>query len=148
MTSILSFVFCSPSHGLLNGGFENGRDGSWIEYSQRGWQLILDRAGLAGVNPQDGDWAVWLGGDDNETAILSQSIYVSPTATFLNFHYWSDSDDPSCGYDYAQVYLGTNLLFTFDLCAQTNTNSWVQRNIDISPYRGQTLQLINCLIII
>ena len=71
---------------------------------------------------------------------MSQKIKVPDTAQTLSFWYWIGSND-LCGYDTAGVFLGTQSLKGYDLCSNHNTNGWVQDTVDISGYRGQTLDL-------
>ena len=127
----------TPAFSLLNGDFENGRDGSWSEYSSNGWDLILDSSQLS---PQGGNWAAWLGGDNYETSILSQQIVIPSNGTTLNYWYWSGSED-ICGYDFAYVRFGSTDLKTYNLCDTTNTGGWVLDQIDIASWRGETVEL-------
>ena len=129
------------NYPIANPNFDLGRDGSWTEFSSHGFALILNVADLQGIIPQSGNWAAWLGGADSEISNLSQTIPIPPTANFLNFYYWLESFDPECGFDSAQVYLGTNLLQSYDLCQTTDTNGWTLAKIDVSTLRGQTLEL-------
>jgi predicted secreted protein len=125
--------------GLRNGGFENGRDGSWSEYSSNGWSLILPGSGIP-VGPHSGNWAAWLGGDDNETSILSQIVTVPGDASVLAYWMWSASQD-YCGYDYAYVRFGSTTLRTYNLCSSANTGAWVYQTLNVAAYRGQSVDL-------
>jgi predicted secreted protein len=126
---------------LANGDFESGRDGSWSEYSSNGFNLIVHSTELLpGQLPHHGDWAAWLGGWVNETSILSQTVGVPSTATTLDYWYWIGSYD-GCGDDYAYVRFGTSTLETYDLCSAENTNGWVYGQIDVTSWRGQTVDL-------
>jgi len=69
---------------LFNDGFESGRAGSWDEYSSNGWPLILNTSALP-TSPHGGNWAAWLGGDDNETALLSQQVTIPSNGTTLHY---------------------------------------------------------------
>ena len=130
----------TPSATLRNGGFESGRDGSWAESSSNGYSLVLTSVDGLPIAPHSGSWAAWLGGADFEISVLSQKIKVPDTAQTLSFWYWIGSND-LCGYDTAGVFLGTQSLKGYDLCGNHNTNAWVQDTVDISSYRGQTLDL-------
>jgi hypothetical protein len=129
---------------LRNGEFEKGADGSWRESSTNGFPLILAAADLEGLIPQGGNWAVWLGGQINETSTLSQGIFIPENATTLNFYYWTESYElpENCGFDHAYVRFGPTTLRTYDLCEPNNTNRWVLGQIDLTAYRGQTGELI------
>ncbi len=124
---------------LPNGDFESGRDGSWSESSTHGWNLALDSSDLP-VPPHGGRWAAWLGGDDDETAILSQQVTVPSDATTLDYWYWSGSED-LCGCDHAYVRFGATGLKTYDLCASNNTEGWVSQQINVASWQGQTVEL-------
>ncbi|MCX7683628.1 MAG: immune inhibitor A [Anaerolineae bacterium] len=128
----------SPSSmGIINGDFESGRTG-WVEYSLNGWPLILHRDDLP-VDPHSGNWAVWLGGDYNEIAYISQTVSI-PTASVLTFWEWIGSED-LCGYDFARVRINNTNVATINLCEEYNTNGWVNRTVDLSTYAGQTVSL-------
>ncbi len=118
---------------LRNGNFENGRDGSWGESSSKGYPLIYQLS-LA----HSGEWLAWLGGDNDETSILFQQVTIPSNATMLNYWYRSVSDDV-CGYDYAYVRFDSHTLWTYDLC--NDTSGWVLQQIDVSGWRGQTVDL-------
>jgi C1A family cysteine protease/predicted secreted protein len=129
----------TPTEDIPNGGFENGRDGSWNEYSSNGWALIYNASSLP-LSPHGGSWAAWLGGDDDETSILSQQISIPSNATTLNYWYWTSSED-FCYYDYAYTCLGSSTLKTHNLCADENTAGWTLQQLDVTSWRGQTLDL-------
>ncbi len=124
---------------LSNGDFESGRDGSWSENSSHGWTLILNTSDLP-VSPHGGNWAAWLGGDNNETAILAQQVTIPSNGTTLNYWYWGGSQD-WCGYDYASVRFGSSTLKTYDLCDDNDTGGWVSQQINVTGWRGQTVEL-------
>jgi predicted secreted protein len=124
-------------YALRNGDFESGRDGSWSEYSSNGWALIMPAANLP-IPPHGGSWTAWLGGDDDETSILSQQVTIPANATMLDYWYLDASDD-LCGYDYAYVRFGSTTLKTYDLCY--DTGGWVFQQVNVAGWRGQTVDL-------
>jgi hypothetical protein len=128
---------------LRNGNFDQRPDGSWNESSTNNLPLIRTGESLAGVTPQSGEWAAWLGGADNEISTLAQFILIPEKATSLNFYIFLASYEGSgnCEKDFAFVRLGSNLLKTFHLCEATNTEEWIFEQIDISAFRGQSLNL-------
>jgi len=73
-----------PSNPILNGTFEAGSDGSWGESSTNGWDLIVETLADP-VTPHAGTWAVWLGGDDNETSTLTQSNISLSGVRYLHY---------------------------------------------------------------
>lgn len=125
--------------GIANGNFENGPDGSWLEYSLNGWDLILSSSALV-VPPHSGEWAVWLGGDYDEVSYISQTVEVPSENTTLEFWEWVASED-LCGYDFAWVRVNSTNVYTVDLCWSTSTDGWVRRTVDLSGYSGQTVSL-------
>ncbi len=127
----------TTSAPLRNGTFEAGRDGNWSEYSALGYPLISNNLP---VTPHGGSWAVWLGGDDNETARLTQSNVSLSGVRYLHYWYWIGSAD-LCGYDEAHVRVNGNTLKTYDLCADTNTGGWVQGTLDLNAYAGSPITL-------
>lgn len=129
------------TYSLSNSGFESGRDGSWSEYSSNGWTLILEASALpTSVSPHGGNWAAWLGGDDDETSILSQKVTIPSNGTTLKYWYWSASED-LCDYDYAYVRFESSTLKTHNLCADNNTGAWRSQQIDVTSWQGQTVEL-------
>lgn len=136
--SSLETVMLSPSSvGIINGDFESGRTG-WVEFSHQGWPLILYKDDLP-VTPHSGNWAAWLGGDDNEVAYISQTVGI-PTAGTLTLWEWIASED-ECGYDFAWVRINNINVTTVNLCSSNNTNGWVKRTVDLGTYAGQTVSL-------
>jgi len=125
---------------VANGDFERGRDGSWQESSSNGWPLILRAVDLP-LDPHGGEWAAWLGGDHDETSILSQEVVVPAGVTHLTYWYWIASED-FCGWDETRVYLGSNLLRSHDLCELNNSAGWIQDQIALQPdWQGQAMDL-------
>ena len=127
---------------LQNGDFEKGPDGSWKEFSSKGYPLIMTIKDL-GLYPQGGSWAAWLGGVDGETSILSQVITVPSKATTLNFYYLilSNEGQGTCGADRAFVkFDAKDLKPSYELCS--NMTDWALEQIDISGYRGKTVELV------
>ena len=129
----------TPSSSLSNGDFENGSDGAWSESSTSGWSLIYNVSSLP-VDAHGGSWAAWLGGSNDETSVLSQQVTIPSDATTLNYWYWSASED-LCGYDYAYVRLDSSTLQAYDLCEDTSTGAWTSQQINVTAWRGQTVQL-------
>ena len=121
-----------------NGGFEDGPS-VWTEFSRQGWEVILDRDHLA-VSPHGGNWAAWLGGDDDEVAYIRQNVMVPSDRPYLAYWHWIHSAD-ACKADRASVIVDGVVQESHYLCATRNTNGWVQRVIDLSNYKGRTIEL-------
>lgn len=124
--------------GIVNGDFESGPVG-WEEYSFHGWPLILHKDDLS-VTPHGGNWAVWLGGDYDETSYISQTVTIPTGVTTLRFWHWIASED-SCDYDFAWVRINNTSVLNVDLCEENNTAGWVAQAVNIGAYAGQTVSL-------
>lgn len=129
--------FSPSSAGVINGDFESGRTG-WVEYSYQGWSLIFHKDDLP-VTPHSGNWAAWIGGDNNEIAYISQTISI-PAGGILTLWEWIASED-TCGYDFAWVRINNVNVATVNLCSTNNTNGWVKRTFNLGNYAGQTFSL-------
>jgi hypothetical protein len=92
------------------------------------------------VTPHSGEWAAWLGGDNNEVAYVRQSVTIPANAATLRFWMWIASED-YCGFDFGGVLINNTTVDQFDLCGAADTNGWVQRSVDLSAYAGQTVAL-------
>jgi hypothetical protein len=124
---------------IFNGDFEKGPVG-WGQYSEQGWPLILNAADLL-VPPHSGNWAVWLGGDYDEIAVIWQTVAVPKDNQTLHFWHWNASEDV-CGYDVAGVVIDLDeVVDAFWLCTSTNTGGWVRRSIDLANYAGQSVEI-------
>ncbi|MBN1221582.1 MAG: hypothetical protein JXM69_21855 [Anaerolineae bacterium] len=123
---------------VSNGDFEGGTS-VWTEYSALGWPLIVTSTILP-VTPHSGDWAVWLGGDDDEVSTISQTVAITIGESTLSYWQWIDSED-ICGNDFGQVLINNTQVYSISLCDATNTNDWVNRTLDLSAYIGQNVDL-------
>ncbi|TDA66384.1 MAG: hypothetical protein D9V45_05495 [Chloroflexi bacterium] len=129
-----------PPDPIQNGGFEAG-DVTWFESSSFGYDLILNAAEGLPVTPHTGSWASWLGGDNNESAWISQSISIPVGRSILHYWFASGSTD-ICNYDYFKIFIGVTAVLTETLCDSTETNAWVHRTLDLTAYAGtaQTIE--------
>jgi len=140
-SNVQSVTVLPPSDPIQNGGFENGRDGSWTEYSTHGWVLILNDFSPTSVTAHNGSWAAWLGGGSDEIAYIEQQVVVPSDSSTLSFWHWIASED-NCGNDFGGVIVnGSTIVDEFNLCSSTNTGGWVRRTVNLSAYAGQTIQL-------
>ena len=131
----------SPTDPILNGDFEAGQDGSWTEYSTHGWDLVIHESSSL-VTSHSGVWHVWLGGDYNETAQLSQSVLVAPGLSTLHYWYWIGSEEIGCGWDFFRLKVNGSALLTTGLCEASDTGGWVEGTLDLSAYAGTTVTLM------
>ena len=122
---------------ILNGDFESGQDGSWTEFSSGGYALIYGGIDWA----QSGSWIAYLGGYDDATDQLSQSVTISASHPYLHFWYRIDSED-FCGYDYSYIVVDGNYEAYAELCVDTSTSDWAHAVIDLSYYAGSTVSLM------
>ena len=137
---LLNKNFAASVDPIKNGGFENGNNGYWIEYSSNEFDLILPTELLL-VPPHQGNYAVWLGGENDEISQLSQTVAISSSAPYLHFWYWIGSED-YCGYDYFRLKVNSNVLTQSDLCSSTSTSGWVERVVNLSAYASSTVTLM------
>lgn len=133
-----SYVYV-PTIPLVNGDFEQGRDVGWYEYSEQGWELIYDESSLP-VEAHGGEWAAWLGEDNNEFCFIWQDATVPSSDPTLRFYRWDESED-ACGNDYGIVFIDGDVVAAWELCQEKNTNRWVWSGVDLSPYAGQTVEI-------
>lgn len=119
---------------LINGNFESQSLG-WTESSSGGYDLIVNDFETNAVTPHGGSWAAWLGGADNETSILSQTVTVPAASPYLHFWYWIGSED-ICDRDYFYIRMNDANVHTRTLCEDNNTNGWVQGVVNLSAYAG------------
>jgi hypothetical protein len=131
----------SPSGpvSLLNADFEQGSDGRWQEISFYS-QSLISQNNLP-IAPRSGSYVAWLGGFNNESAILQQTLTLSEFAYHLGFHYQIRSDEDDCSSDSGRVQINEKPVAVLPLCPATKTADWVSNIIDISPYAGQTVTL-------
>ena len=139
---------------VRNGTFEEGSNGDWSESSSTGYDLILPRSNLGGMAPHAGDWAAWLGGNNDEESTLTQDVVLNGQGIALRFYYQIDSED-ECGFDTATVRVealpdlaaaGATQAqavksVDFELCQDNATGTWEQAEIDMGPFAGGTVRL-------
>ncbi|MBN1318932.1 MAG: hypothetical protein JXA42_25850 [Anaerolineales bacterium] len=133
-----------PAPELVNGNFENGETG-WLQYSTHGWQIILSSGSLP-VEPHGGSWAAWLGGDYDDISFISQEITIPADKKYLHYWYFIGSED-ACGYDIGGVAVidsndDVTVVDAFWLCYDDNTYGWVERSVDLSAFKNETVDLI------
>lgn len=124
---------------VVNGDFEQGAVG-WQQSSAYSGGLILDLVALA-LTPHGGQWAAWLGGENDENSQIWQMVILGAAPATLTFWYKIDSEDNGCDHDRGRVLISGAPVAEFDLCVSTNTGDWVKHTIDLSAYVGQTIEL-------
>ncbi len=128
----------SANSQIVNGNFERGPDGSWLEFSLNGWRIILQEANLP-VDAHSGTWAIWLGGDYDEIGGIEQQVTVPAAAPYLTYWHWIASQD-SCNNDFAGTIIDrTTVVDAYTLCGATTTEGWTRHVIDLRAYAGQSV---------
>jgi hypothetical protein len=131
---------------LKNGGFEQGAATAWITQSASGSDALIymDADLLDGTSPHTGDWAAWLGGRNNENAILRQTVLVPASAPYLTYWQMIASNEPICGADVARVLINDVPVPGSEtgLCAGTATKpAWERKSLDLRTFAGQNVRL-------
>jgi subtilisin family serine protease len=123
---------------IPNGDFESGLD-DWSTHSAKG-RVVIANTFAGGVTAHGGDWAAWLGGDNDESAYIQRPLAIPANTPHLKYWYWIDSGD-ACGYDTGQIRINDTAIQTYELCTTNNTGGWVQETLDLSSYTGMTVTL-------
>jgi hypothetical protein len=129
-----------PPTSIVNGNFEQGPDVGWADSSTNGWILITNDFSPNEITAHSGAWAAWLGGDFNETSILSQQVTVNAAAPFLTYFHIIGSED-DCGFDFAGVFVNGTAVKEYELCLDNETSNWVQQSVNLAAYAGQSVLL-------
>lgn len=123
---------------VTNGDFELGNS-TWTESSTNYPNLIMNDAR---IKARSGKYYAWLGGNDDETSHLSQSITVQSDAPYLRLYYMQSSTE-KCGnrYDTAQIAINGVTVPNGDLelCNRNVVNKWKPMTIDLTAQIGQTV---------
>lgn len=137
---LLPLVIHQPPLALVNGNFERGPVG-WQENSRQNSALISPRAGLGGVAPHSGEWAAWLGGVENEVAVLSQRVTIMAQRTRL--HYWVHilSTETACHEDHFTLMVNEQSVVDQLTLCDAQSSDWYERTVDLRPWLGQTITL-------
>jgi len=123
---------------IPNGDFESGLD-YWSTHSAKG-RVVIANTFPNTVTAHSGDWAAWLGGDDDESAHIRRQLLIPSSTPYLSYWYWIDSVD-ACSYDLGEVCVNATTIQTYELCSPNNTNGWVEETLDLSSYAGLTVTL-------
>jgi len=134
-------ITATTTSSIINGDFEQGQYVGWSEFSTHGWSLVIPSDYYYVPPPHSGSWVVWLGGDFNDTSIISQgNIEILGTPATLRLWYWIGSSDV-CGWDYGYVKINSTIIYTWNLCSNNNTNGWVMLDLNLNAYNGQVITL-------
>lgn len=127
-----------PGSSIQNGGFENGTS-PWVEFSSGGYQLVDP------TWPHTGSYSAWMGGYNNATESISQSVTIPPDGTLTYWWYMTSSEGPWIAYDYLHVRLYNSsgaLVATLKTRSNRDArNTWSQDSVSLASYAGQTLRI-------
>ncbi|MCB0047357.1 MAG: hypothetical protein KDD92_18170 [Caldilineaceae bacterium] len=134
---------------LVNGDFDVPGDTTWRENTTYDRTIIVSQTYVGSL--VQGDFLAhsppnlaWLGGQVNERATLSQNISLPDGIADIRlaFYHWIGSQDNACGADRAYVNInGSPVIPPLELCYGENTGGWAYREIDLSSYAGQDIEL-------
>jgi len=128
-----------------NCDFEKGRNGDWTEFSANNY-AIIGQESAAQISAHSGQWLGWLGGSDNEVAVLAQGVNIPQSRPFVKLAYWIGSDETECTdnftvYDVAYIKLDDTVIGSTPLCQAANTGGWVVEALNATAFAGQSAQL-------
>lgn len=127
---------------VVNGDFEAGRTG-WIEYEDSpyfNFPLIVPEDDLpALIEPYNGVWAAWLGGDSELITYIEQQVTIPEFAPELVYWHWIDSRF-DCDESVGGILINDTYLDYYLLCNATDTGGWVKRTVDLNDIAGQTVR--------
>jgi subtilisin family serine protease len=123
---------------IVNGGFENGTS-PWQQSSSGGYQLITT------TRPHAGAYSAYLGGYNNATDTIYQTITIPANGTLTYWWYMTTSEIGSTPYDYLRVRLYTTsgaLVATLRTFSNASgAGAWRQDSLSLASYAGQTLRV-------
>jgi hypothetical protein len=117
----------------------------WKEQSNLDLNLILHENDLPHIIPHGGSWAVWLGGDENEVASITQVVTLPAQNPYLVYWYWIQSADFfECDSQFEGT-AGLKINHTkvgeiHRLCGELDTG-WQQTSVSLDQFSGQTVVL-------
>jgi hypothetical protein len=126
---------------LSNGGFETGDLSCWTSGG-------VYAPFVTTTQKNSGSYSAQLGAsttpEPNGDSSLYQTISIPGTVTkaLLTFYYWPSTTD-TITYDWQEAQVrntsGTMLAQIFKVAS--NTNAWIPVTFDLTPYKGQTVQI-------
>jgi hypothetical protein len=129
---------------VANGDFEAGRS-EWVEFEDStffDFPLIVNKNDLSSpINPYQGDWVAWLGGESDLISYIEQVVAIPQTKPELIYWHWIDSIWECEDSTFGGIYLSGTLVDQYSLCLATATGGWEKHTLDLGPYAGQTVTL-------
>lgn len=136
---IFFIPWCSAR--LTNGTFETGAITPWVQLSSHSYSL------LDNLHPHTGIYNAWLGGYNNGTDTLYQTVSIPSSAGSATLTFWwqmtTQETTHSVDYFRAQV-LNTSgaVLGTLQTLSDGNAaNTWTKSTYSLLAYRGQTVRI-------
>ena len=127
---------------IVNGGFE----GSLSSWTLGGAKLPIDSTAHAhtGVNALRCGSANGTGTDLNGDSFAFQSVSIPATATTATLTFWyfaATLDSITFDWQDAQVRSSAGAVLVNVFHMASNTQVWTQKTVDLTPFRGQTVQI-------
>jgi hypothetical protein len=130
------------AEALTNGGYETGAAAPWVQTSSGGYNLVDT------TRPHTGSYSAYLGGYNNGTDTIYQTVSIPSNATSASLTYWwymSTQESGSTPYDYlyARV-LNTSGATLATLQTITNASAkgvWTKSTYNLLAYKGQTVRV-------
>ena len=130
-------------NAVANGNFEAGRT-AWTEVEDNIFNdyplIVMENQIPPLIDPYDGIWVSWLGGDSGMTSYIEQTITVPAVRPELEYYQWIDSNF-ACDGSFGRISIGGTTMDEYGLCSATDTGGWVKRTINLSTFAGQTVIL-------
>ena len=131
---------CTPGNVVGNGGFETGTFPPWVVDGTTDAPVISTAQAHSGTfSALAGNIS---GGEPLGDSSFYQQITVPAGGGTLSFWHWDFTTD-SITFDWQDAYItdssGTILTTIFHQCLGGNT--WIQQNVDMTPYAGQTVRI-------
>jgi hypothetical protein len=92
----------------------------------------------SGVTAHKGSWAAWLGGANNETSELSQTLGIGNNPGLsLSYYQRIESRETACNFDYAYLKInGSEVAGTRIGLCDGHESGWEQQVVSLSSYSG------------
>src|SRR5271157_3118296 len=132
---------CVPGT-LSNGGFETGDLSCWIAGG-------VYTPFATTVQAHSGTYSAQLGAstgteEPNGDSSISQTVNIPSNITkaTLSFWYWpANTDTTQNAWQEAQVQNSSGTMLAQVMQVYSNSNTWTQMTFDLTPYKGQSIQL-------
>ena len=118
--------------GFTNPGFEYGTQG-WVIQSNQGDSVVTTAAAHNGVRS-----AALGNGSSNRLASIAQQVKVPQQAYVVSYYQWVESLDSCSGT--VVVSINDQPYQHYNICQDSNNAKWVEMNIYLAPYKGQTVE--------